>query len=591
MTASRYLVLIAECGVPPSDYVRRVEQRTGLSVVFEKGRTLILASPDRLVTFPNDGGVVLGSLFERRGPPRAVHTIDDATAEAIITSAGGGLIEQFWGGYVAVLCAGERTVILRDPSGALPCYFVRAPGLVAFASDAGVLRDAGLLMPAIDWKNVVFYLFSSGLPTSATSLTGLKELLPGTAATIHETEVAIEMWWSPWDHVAIDPLRDERDNAEHLKRVVQGCVSALASSYPRILLGASGGLDSSIVGASLAATRATLICMTMVTEDPEGDERDYVRLLRDALGVELVEDYYSLDQIDLLHSCVAHLPRPSGRTHALAYDRAMHRAAGDHAIDAYFSGNGGDNVFAYSQSATSIYDRFRHEGIGRGVVRTLSNVCRQTGCTPWQAARSAFKVAGAGSHSYRWRADPRFLNADLVRELERRPLQHPWLSAPKGALPGKAAHIAALLRILPHLEGYDRALHVPMINPLMCQPVVEACLAIPSWQWVAAGRNRAVARRAFQDMLPPAIVNRTSKGGPDGFANQVIDHSRAQIRERLLDGRLAAQGLLDRDRLDDVLSDRRPNLGVEQVRILSLLDTEAWLDHWLATTAARSGTV
>jgi asparagine synthase (glutamine-hydrolysing) len=166
-------------------------------------------------------------------------------------------------------------------------------------------------------------------------------------------------------------------------------------------------------------------------------------------------------------------------------------------------------------------------------------------------------------------------------------LAHAWLDAPAAtaALPGKAGHIAALLRAQQTLEP-GRSRHAPVLNPLLSQPLVEACLAIPSWEWRAGGIDRAVARHAFARDLPDSILRRRVKGGPDGFCAEIIRHHRPRIRVRLLDGRLANHRLIDREAVDVLLGGARPIPGEMQVRILDLLDTEAWLDSWSARLAA-----
>ena len=78
-----------------------------------------------------------------------------------------------------------------------------------------------------------------------------------------------------------------------------------------------------------------------------------------------------------------------------------------------------------------------------------------------------------------------------------------------------------------------------MLNPLVSQPVMEACLAIPSWQWREGGFDRAVAREAFRKDLPDLIAWRRGKGGPDGFTAPDRRSFPPAIRERLLDGLLA----------------------------------------------------
>jgi asparagine synthase (glutamine-hydrolysing) len=175
----------------------------------------------------------------------------------------------------------------------------------------------------------------------------------------------------------------------------------------------------------------------------------------------------------------------------------------------------------------------------------------------------------------------------VVTSLGAVPLHHPWLEAPPGALPGKVGHIAGLLRVLPNLHP-GRARYAPVLNPLVSQPIMEMSLAVPSWQWRTGGFDRALAREAFRRDLPNPIVQRRSKGGPDGFTAQLISHYRPRISERLLEGRLAQQRLLDTAAIERVLADERPTLGEERTRLLGLLATEAWVEHWRARLSASA---
>eukprot|EP00456_Euglypha_rotunda_P074755 TRINITY_DN6868_c0_g1_i1.p2 TRINITY_DN6868_c0_g1~~TRINITY_DN6868_c0_g1_i1.p2 ORF type:complete len:108 (-),score=25.69 TRINITY_DN6868_c0_g1_i1:10-333(-) len=84
-------------------------------------------------------------------------------------------------------------------------------------------------------------------------------------------------------------------------------------------------------------------------------------------------------------------------------------------------------------------------------------------------------------------------------------INHPWMRAPEGELPGKAQHIAWILGVLNHIEGSERERLQPTIWPLLSQPVVELCLTLPTWAWQADGQNRVIARKAFADLLPSQI--------------------------------------------------------------------------------------
>ncbi len=196
-----------------------------------------------------------------------------------------------------------------------------------------------------------------------------------------------------------------------------------------------------------------------------------------------------------------------------------------------------------------------------------------TGCSVTEALIHFRRRMKAARPGYRWTRDTRFL---LNPEAGASRLSHPWLDAPAGTFPGKAAHVAGLLRLQNYSEmrpGDDGP--VP-VSPLLSQPIVELCLGIPSWVWCSGGRNRAVARAAFAGDLPDLIIERRTKGGPDGFAAEIYETYRSQIQEQLLGGVLRDHGVIDGTEVEAALSGDVMIRNLDFTRLLQLADAEAW---------------
>jgi asparagine synthase (glutamine-hydrolysing) len=571
----RFLLLVFEPAADPT-IADRLSQRLGLRVAFRAGRLAALVEGSCACLPVAGTGVVLGTLFHRHGPARPLGAIEDADAAKILKTGGDRLLGRFWGGYVAALQDCTGATIIRDPSAGLPCYYAASRGITAFASDAVLLIEGGLADPHIDWAAVGAHLYAAGVPAAATAISGIRELLAGFALDLPGPTDRQRPCWSPWAHT--EPAA--KTTGERLAGVVKHSVASWAYDRRPLLLSCSGGLDSSIVAASLAGCGAEAICLTMYADDPGGDERLFARTLCRHLGLPLIERPYRIDDIDINEPLGWHLPRPSDRTHALSYEHAHLEAAAASGAAAFITGNGGDSVFAYSQSAAAAADRYLREGLGAGLWATLRDICVQTGCSLSQAATSAFRIA-RGPRAYRCRPDTTLLSAELVHSLSDDVLNHPWLRCPPEALPGKAAHIASVLRMQQCLEP-TRGSHLPVINPLMSQPVLEVCLAVPTWDWRAGGRDRSLVRTAFERDLPPAIVQRRVKGGPDGFAAKVLDHFRDAIRERLLDGYLAGHSIVSRAALEVALARGRAIEGELRARVLEFVAAEAWAESWLS---------
>ena len=64
------------------------------------------------------------------------------------------------------------------------------------------------------------------------------------------------------------------------------------------------------------------------------------------------------------------------------------------------------------------------------------------------------------------------------------------------------------------------------------------------------------------------------------IAARLLDHFRPAIRDRLLSGRLAAAGIVDRIALDRALAGSAPVADLDRIRILELVNAEAWIEHW-----------
>jgi asparagine synthase (glutamine-hydrolysing) len=583
----RFLILATLDGSALPAACAKIGETVALAPVWEASdHRGILFSNHMALALPDDAGAIVGPIFRKHGWPAPITQIDAAVREAIVETGGLELIERYWGNYVALFGGSTRLCILRAPMGQLPCYRLRIGQLIALASDPALLCEAGLYHPQIDWGGVRRHLVGQDLPGERTALLGVAELLPGDLLEIGDMALETRTLWTPWDYVSARarPSRDPLD--EQVRRAIMTVCTATASPYGRLLVGVSGGLDSSVVAASLQRAKVQTEALTLASDDAHGDEREYARILCHHLDIPLHESGYAMSDVALDRSLVAHRPRPCGRSHEQAYHAKIFRFARQLDCHAFLTGNGGDNVFYNSQSARAVADRFLSEGIGLGLVETIRNVCLLTQASAIQVIWAAAKSIVRFQRRYVWKADTRLLDRSFVAEEMATTLTHDWLDPPFNPLPGKAAHVAMLLRMQHHLEGYDRRLGLPVLNPLAAQPLVELCLSIPTWEMCQGGRNRSIVRSAFKALLPTSILGRTGKGGPDSFAIAVIEQNLDLVRERLLAGALASKGYLDRTAIEASLRPGRAQRDGLYMRLLFLLDSEAWIDHWSRQTDA-----
>ncbi len=578
--ALRYLAIFTE----NKGLRRRLEawvlERTSLSLVANAASLLFVSEEGGFIPCGKYGGL-LGHVFTKADRPVPISSFSDTDCEIIERSAGDHLLKHVWGGYVAIL-KGKRPgdwSILRDPSGALPCYFIEFESALIVVSEVETAFDAGFISGEINWNFLGTTVLCNGPPARETGLAGVSELLAGWRLSWAGSQVELEPWWSPWDYTD-DNMQSVSALTERLRSAVTGCVGAWGTSFDHGLLGVSGGLDSSIVAACLKKANADFTCFTMATNEPFGDERGYARILCEHLDIGLIERQYDVDAVNIRTSTSLHLPCPGipafGQSN-LATRASIAETGG---VDVFFSGIGGDNVFCLTMSATPILDSYLRTGLSGQTWRTVKDICRLTRCSLWDAITAARTRARAGGNAYEWKLDTRLLNADFFRghKVEMEPGS--WLWPPESVLPGKAVHVARVLGLQYPNDLFPRSQAGPQIQPLFSQPVVELCLSVPTWTWCAGGVNRSLARQAFADLLPKSIVDRQSKGGPDSFAYDVALQNLDQIREALLEGVLASHNLLDRPALEVALRDSSRFAKGDHLRFLELTEAEAWVSGW-----------
>jgi asparagine synthase (glutamine-hydrolysing) len=525
-------------------------------------------------------GLLIGTLFKRGSAGPVL--LGEADQQAAVASRGKTLIRQYWGAYVAVLAdeGGPCLNILRAPLGDLPCYWARAGDAYLFASDVALLRAAGVPIGPIDRTELARHLAAEDLRRPETCLENVRELAGGVRIAVDGGLMHSARLWSPWTFAGAD--RQIHDGAEAARRVRDAalhCVQARSTQFGPVLLKLSGGLDSSIVAACLSAAGADFTALNLVTVDPSGDEREHARAVARSLGVELTESMREVAGVTLERSASARLPRPSA--HSFTQESARLAAAAAERVGAsvLFDGGGGDNIFCSLQSARPVADCLLGPGAEGQFWNCARTIARLTQASVMQIGWRSFLISRRRSPGFGWVRDLRFLSED-ARRLAAGATDHPWLDPPAGALPGKAAQVALIAGAQSVVEGFDSEAPLASCSPLIAQPLVEACLAVPTWQWFDNGHNRAVARQAFVGYLPQRTLRRRSKGAPDCFIAELYESNLALIRTMIMDGVLRRLGLLDENALSPVLASDAPVEGNDYLRIMQLVDAEAWARAW-----------
>lgn len=542
----------------------------GLSEIHEAPGLILRAEPGTVVALGGNDGYIVGRLFTRERDAGKIVQLPSHVASAIVGSKGRHLLEKFWGGYVAFIRKPDLGwLVMRDPSGELPCFYRNLHSGCIMASDATLAGAGGRL--SIEWNALGLHLRRIGLSGRRTALSGLAELLPGEQLLVG-SESSPEPAWSPWDHIC----DAETETVDDIASVVDLCCRAWGNSFERICLSLSGGLDSSVLAASLAS-HAGLTCLNHISPSAAGDERRFAQAVTDQNGLTLAAEPMSTHSVRLDHAASWTMPRPVGRLIGQASDVQIDGILQGAEAAVAVNGEGGDNVFGFIQSPLPALDRLWTEGPGRGFLSSWGDVSKLTDSSYVRSgAWIAKRFCQRGSKT-RWPSNDALLASEVVAAADPEPLPD-WLMPPRRVKPGKAVHVAGIFQA--HARARFLPSGRPTISPLMSQPILEYVLKVPTWRWCQGGIDRAPIRAAFADRLPAIVVRRRWKGGPEGFCLALIAARRSELRARLLDGQLASNGLIDRPAVEESLSEAGIDRGDNYLRILELAEAEAWVEHW-----------
>jgi asparagine synthase (glutamine-hydrolysing) len=527
-------------------------------------------------------GVVIGPLFEGKSP--AVRAFSDCGSLESVAGVeiAARLVRQYWGAYFAVLVdpANGNLAGLSDPSGLLPVYRTETRSHVVLASDPRLFTAAGMAAPAVSWRDLRTHLVRPDLRRADTCLAGVRELPCGVLVPLAGRADDGVRVWRPDDFIPRGSAPDLKDAAAALRACTIETVGAWAGFAGPVAVAASGGVDSSLICAALAEDGHAFDCLTLATSDPSCDERAYVQALASALGVRCVAATYDTARIEPRRSASLGLPRPARKTFMQAFDAALDDGRRDLGAAAVFDGNGGDSLFCFVHSATPVLDCLASAGLGQA-LGVFVDMCGLTGCdilTMAGAVGRRARRAWRGETRYAWPPDPRLLADNSGADQALDPLL-PWLDAHVGGQHGKREHLGLLMKAQNNLNRLGTTA-VPRFSPLLSQPMVELCLALPTWLWSQGGINRAPARAAFADILPLSVRRRTSKSGPDSFIRRLFAAHLEVISELLLDGLLVKHGIADRDAVETALATDVLSGDDIVYRLLDFLEAETWARSW-----------
>lgn len=591
----RFMALRYSPTAPPPPLVAEALARLGSDferIVETWGFTLCWQSQGRdaaPLILPRALGAIFGTLFSRGGERMTQRDANEVWAFEVARSGGVKLVSEYWGDYIAFLRVPARGSVhaVRDPSGGRALLVTERCGVWIMCSHAeDLVRGFGPVRPNAAY--VRGFLRNAFVATQATGLDGVEEAAPGVALSFEKGAPAERALWRPGT-LSHEPLLRFDEARAAIRQTVDLCVGAWGRSSGRVLHRLSGGLDSSIVLSSLRrnASDAEIVCATERARGAqESDERRHAKAVAAAFSTELIELEVSAEQARLERLFEAPLAaRPN--LSLISYANPLFATTLEaHAACLVTSGEGGDQLFQRSPGPYGAADAWRARRGVREVLDAALDAAHLTGDSVWSVLGFAlcrgrlarpFDVRGTALLTPHHAASA----GDYVES------DHAWLEDCANTPPGKAMQIWRLIDVLSHAAPVEATEHVQYPIVLGSQPIVETCLKIAPHLFVAGGEDRALWRAAFADALPESCLKRQGKGGATRYFVSMLDRRRPFLAERLLEGQLVREGMVDRERIDAIL--RAPLwTSAQKHNLLSLLCSEAWLSRLAVLNAEAS---
>ena len=500
-------------------------------------------------------------------------------------------------------------ILVRDPFGIKPLYYVSSGSQLLFASEMAALLRVGGWDRQIDPTGLNHYLRLGFAPHPHTILRAVRKLGPGQCLRFDQGGVR-----QPEQYYRLQPEPADKDDypsacGQIRERLGQAVAARTVADVP---IGAflSGGLDSSIIVAHLCQSGARPVRTYTVgyAEAKRFDETRYARMVAKRYGTEHHELLLTLDDVaETIPKLLDHLGEPFGDS-SLIPTALISRHTRQH-VTVALSGDGGDELFAgyWRHRGLGYLNRYRRlpgflrKGLIEPMIRQLpagkgswlTDRVRQArkllraehvggGDTINDYLRFCTILAPEAESILLPEARAALLWSDLKRSYEScRAADH----GPSGGLNGI---LAADLR---YALANDMLCKVDLASmwcglevrvPLLDRPLVEYAMGLPVDYKLAGGRSKRILADAHRDLLPAPIINRRKMG----FEVPVSEFLRGRLRNLFLDvvrrDVIERMGWLDHDGVMEVYQQHCSRRDEHGDLLYALLALCWWWRRWMA---------
>lgn len=438
-----------------------------------------------------------------------------------------GLVARLEGMYAFVIYDRIRKVIhlVRDRVGIKPLYYSIISGCLVWGSELkAIVAFLGKDRLSVDHTALFDFLTYRYIPTPKTMYCDVQKLPAGHTLTFEIVggRCRLSRYWSL--PVETRPITPDEAKARLKELLVTTVRDQMVSDVPLGFF-LSGGIDSSAVVASAAASHRNIHTYSIDFEGDKATESAYARSVADRFGtLHQSRTLPSSTAHQLMHRVRGWYDEPFADSSALPTYLVCEFARRD--VTVALSGDGGDEVFGGYTWYDEIPGRSDRQFPVPDILRTLNshikNACRRNIIgKAVEELEKRFLLNGIPLHV-------RFLNGMLADEKlwYRQHWEIPndyddyWLFKkhlradlpPRTRLQYLDFHTFLPDDILTKVDRASMAVSLEVRVPLLATEIVEFAFSLPQEVRFHGGRLKGLLKTAMEDVLPSEITARPKRG-------------------------------------------------------------------------------
>jgi asparagine synthase (glutamine-hydrolysing) len=473
-------------------------------------------------------------------------------------------------------------VLASDYAGIRPLYYYRGNDRLLWSSRLSeLIRWTGT--DELDEEYVASFL-THATAAHRTPYRGVYPVPPGCAVCVSPDRIATQPFWDlPVDQET--RFQDERCYEEQLRVLFREAVSVRLRSQGPVCAELSGGLDSSSVVSMAAQLKNAdsgsfpeLITLSY-THEGSTDEKYFLTVERawNLTGIHLQLEEHPFAAANRAGGAVPAWWEPRFRETA----RLMESLGSS----VYMTGQLGDfimgNLVDDSDQVADYLRQHRFLQAAREAFSWSQSLRVPIYSILWRALRTNYSSWAAPSvtttcdrYQHIDSLAPEFRKrvnlSDYNRQNELR-----W----QAASPSRRGRFRALNDMLSGrlLQAPEALQHVSVTHPFAHRPLVEFMLTIPPAVVCRPGEPRRLMRRAFAELLPPAILKRRSKTTYEKVYRQALVPMAAELLKRPEDMRMVESGYVNPRSVMERLKRFTEGLDCNSSQLRQLILFEFWL--------------